>query len=134
VDVVEALGLLEGQLAACYGGVGVIHVPRMAIPHLAWGMQVIQSNTQLHTPNGNILAAYSSNNTEGPSGAAPAAGQTWIYGTGMPMIRRSAPFVTQLRESLDRSENSMVMLAERTYDIGWDCCHFAAQVSLPGVS
>lgn len=132
VDMVEGLGLLEGQLAACYGGVGVIHMPRTAIPHMAWFQQLRESGQQLRTPNGNIIAAYSSNNTEGPNGSAAPLGQTWIYGTGMLMYRRSQIMVTTLKESLDRSENNLVIIAERTYDIGWDCCHFAAQVSLPG--
>lgn len=134
VDVVEAVGLLEGSLSSCYGGEGIIHVPRSALAHLAANMLVVQDGTVLRTMGGTKVAAYASNNREGPTGAAPAAGQAWFYATGAVQLRRSAIRVTSReQEALNRTENTMVFIAERTYVIDWDCCHLAAQVSLGGV-
>lgn len=134
IDVVEAIGLLEGNLAECYGGVGVIHVPRQALAHLVAYDLAERDGQRLRSPGGNIIAAYSSNNREGPNGVAPAAGQAWFYATGNLQIRRSGiRTISQLPEALNRSENSMVLIAERTYVIDWDCCHYAAQVSLGGI-
>jgi hypothetical protein len=36
-------------------------------------------------------------------------------------------------EALDRARNDVVLVAERTYVIGWDCCHFAVPVRLGGI-
>jgi hypothetical protein len=136
-DIVEAMGLLEGELAECYGGVGVIHVPFTALAHLAANTLVVREGDQLRTTlGGTLVAAYSSNNRQGPTGADPAAGQAWLYGTGAITVRRGQIVHTSaLAEALDRSENTMVYIAERTYVISVDCdCHLAAQASLLGLS
>jgi hypothetical protein len=33
---------------------------------------------------------------------------------------------------IGRARNDQVLVAERTYVIGWDCCHFAVPVQLGG--
>jgi hypothetical protein len=43
---------------------------------------------------------------------------------------RSDVFATQVRDSLDRAENTVEMLAERTYVMAWECCHMAALINL----
>lgn len=133
VDVVEAIGSLECELAECYGGVGIIHVPRTALAHLAAHDLIERDGQRLRTIGGNLVAAYSSNNREGPNGTAPASGQAWFYATGNLQIRRSTIRNSRREDALDRTENTMVYIAERTYVIDWDCCHFAAQVSLGGI-
>jgi hypothetical protein len=135
VDVVEALGLLEGALALCYGGVGVIHVTRAAIPHLKSQSLIYHDETtgQYKTCNGNLVAAGAGYPGTSPAGAAPTAGETWFYATGAVEIFVSSPdFTTAWAESVDKINNQLVMLAERTYVITWDCCLFAAQVQLGG--
>jgi hypothetical protein len=133
VDVVEGMGMLEGELALCYGGEGVIHVPRSLLAALAGQGLVRQDGMRLRTMGGMNVAAYSSNNRQGPDGTNPAGGTTWIYGTGAVDMRRSdIEFTGSYAQSIDRSENSLVLVAERTYVIGWDCCHLAVRVSLGG--
>lgn len=133
VDIATGLGLLESQLANCYNGVGVIHVPAVALPTLdAWGL-VKASTGILKTLNGNLVAVGSGYAGTSPTGAAATVGTTWIYATGAVMMRRGAVKIAPLRESIDRKNNTVEMIAERTYVLGWDCCHAAVQVDI-GVS
>jgi hypothetical protein len=135
VSVVEGLALLEGALGACYGGEGVIHVPAAAVAHLSNMSVLTRQGSQLRTELGNVVAAYSSGNREGPTSVAPAAGQAWMYATGAVFIRRSGIKNLGMRpaEFVGRADNSTVYVVERTYVIDWTCCHFAVQVNIPMV-
>jgi hypothetical protein len=66
----------------------------------------------------------------GPAGEAAAAGTTWIYATGAAWGYRSDIYFTQVRDSLDRSSNTLRMQAERNYLIGFECCLLAAHIVL----
>lgn len=125
----KALAALEGALAQCYGAEGVIHVPYAALSLLEGPVK--QDGQRLRTLGGHRVAAYSSGNRQGPTGAAAVAGNAWFYATGAVNYRRSGiRYTSTIAESLDRSNNTMVRIAERTYVIGWDCCHFAQQANL----
>jgi len=134
LDVVEAFGSIEGALAACYGGVGVLHVPRAAVPHLANKNLCYIQGGQLRTYNGNLVAAYSPGDRAGPTGADPAAGQAWMYATGQVVLRRGQ--IVHVGETvpdfLDRTDNTLSYMAYRYYSVGWECCHYAVNVSLGG--
>jgi hypothetical protein len=136
VSITDAIGMVEGALASCYGGEGVIHVPAQAVIHLSNVGVVTRQGNQLRTLLGNVVAVYASGNREGPTGSVAADGQGWIYGTGAVQVRRS-PIVRLGRRPGDfvgRAKNDVVYVVERTYVVDWDCCHAAAQVSLPGAS
>lgn len=129
-DVAHGLGELEQCLADCYAGQGVIHVPRHALPTLsAWNL-VHEDGGRLLTTGGNLVVVGGGYTGSGPDGADPAAGTAWIYATGAVFAYRSSVFLTQLRDSLDRSENTVRMLAERTYLLGHECCLLAAHIEL----
>lgn len=131
VDVAQALGALEQELADCYKGQGVIHVPRAALPTLdAWNLARDDGNGHLVTLAGNLIVAGTGYTGSGPDGTTPAAGTTWIYATGAAWGYRSDPYVSQLRDSLDRTSNTLRMQAERTYVIGFECCLLAAHIVL----
>ena len=136
VDVVEALGLLEGYLGSCYGGEGVIHVPAQALAHLDAYSLVRAEGAVLRTRAGHKVAVYGSNNRQGPTGANPTAGQAWFYATGNVVFRRSGVKELGRRPAdfVGRADNSTVYVVERTYVLDWDCCLGAAQVSLGGPS
>jgi len=129
-DVAQALGVLEQELADCYAGQGLIHVPRSALPTLAAWNLVRDVDGRLLTPAGNLIVAGTGYTGSGPDGTAPADGTTWIYATGAAWAYRSDPYVSRLRDSLDRTSNTIRMLAERTYLIGFECCHLAAHITL----
>jgi len=127
---VAAIGLLEGQIAACYVGQAVIHVPETAIPALANLNMLRERGGGLYTQNGNRLVAGSGYPGTSPSGVTPQAGTTWMYATGqLFMYRGPIQIVAREEASLDRSTNTLKMRAYRTYVLGWDCCHFAVQIN-----
>lgn len=130
----RALGVLEGLLADCYKGAGVIHIPQGILPVFAGAgasaSNVIKQGAQLRTLNGNLVAVGAGYLGTGPDGATPPAGQSWIYGTGSVAMRRSDVRAVDARESFDRAKNTQKMIAERTYVLNWDCCHFAVSVDL----
>lgn len=133
VDVVEAVGLLEEALATCYGHEGVLHVPPIAVAHLASKTLVEKDGPRLRSPMGHLVAAGAGYTGSSPAGAAPVGGVYWLYATGAVFARRSAVRHTSTKQqALDRSTNSMVFIAERTYVVGWDCCHFAVPVRFGG--
>lgn len=130
VSPVAAIGRLEGSLAECYGGEGVIHVPATAVAFLADRGLIEKDGDILRTAYGNRVAVYASNNRQGPNGVAATGTDYWFYATGAVTIMQTGVFMTPFAESIDRSKNSVVQIAERTYVIKWDCCHLAAQVAL----
>lgn len=126
----EGLGLLEAELANCLDGVGIIHVPMEAIPSLdAYGLLRAQG-PRLKTLNGNWVVAGAGYPGTAPDGSAPAVGTTWIYATGPIIGYRGGVQTFSQTESIDRSENTIKMIAERTYVLAWDCCHAGVLVKL----
>jgi hypothetical protein len=129
-DVAHALGVLEQQLADCYAGQGIIHVPRTALPTLAAWDLAVERDGRLYTPGGNLIVVGDGYTGTAPDGTTPADGTTWIYATGAAWGYRSDVYVSRLRDSLDRTSNTIRMLAERTYVIGFECCLLAANIVL----
>jgi hypothetical protein len=130
LHVVEALGALEGRLADCSNGVGIIHIPQFALPIFdAYGL-VRTNGPTLKTLNGNKVVVGAGYPGTSPSGAAPAAGTSWVYATGPIFEYRGEIKTFRPDEMIDRGTNTMRMIAERTYVLGWDCCHIAALVKL----
>lgn len=129
-DVAEGLGFLEKQIANCNGGVGVIHVATEALPTLdAWGLVKVNGQV-LRTLNGSRVAVGAGYPGSAPSGAAAATGTSWMYATGPVFGYRGTVRVTPTREALDRTENTVRMIAQQPYVLGWDCCHAGVLVQL----
>lgn len=130
MDIAEALGILEKRMADCFNGAGVIHVPLTALPTLdAWGLVKVNGGV-LRTLGGNKVAAGSGYPGTSPTGAAPAAGTTWIYGTGPVLAYQSATRIGDMPASLNRAENTILMTGQKTFVLAWDCCHFGMLVKL----
>ncbi len=130
VDVADGLGRVEAELAACYGGQGLIHIPASALPTFAaWNLVTVRDG-RLFTPRGNLLVVGNGYANTSPAGVTAPAGSAWIYATGAMFGYRSEVLFTQAAESFDRAENTMKMLAERTYLLSFSCCHIAALVDL----
>lgn len=140
VDIATGLGLLEQGLADCYGGVGVIHVPIKLVPTLdALGLLrpvpgrdvgTGQFGRQLQTLAGNLVAVGAGYPGTSPSGVDPGSGASWMYATGAVFLYRSSVKINPLTSTIDRGNNTIEMIAERTYVIGWDCCLLAVLVQL----
>ncbi len=69
-----------------------------------------------------------------PDGSAPAYGVNWMYITGAVFGYRSGIKLNGTKiEHFDRSVNTLKVIAERTYVLGWDCCQFGVAVSYGGI-
>ena len=72
-------------------------------------------------------AGYDLPNT-GPTGAAAAAGERWIYATGEVLVRQGAEVI--VREAFDQVNNDHVVLAERGYVVAVDGFVAAVRVTV----
>ena len=134
VDIVEAVGALEGAMAGCYGGTPTLHMTRETAAHADQYGLLRRQGAQLTTLLGSKVAAGLGYPGTAPDGTDPADGVAWMYATGAVKYWRS-PVETTGRspaEWIGRATNDQVLIAERTYVIGWDCCHFAIPVALGG--
>lgn len=132
-DIVEGLGRLEQALADCYKGQGVIHVPVSLGPALAESMLLVRDGNRYRTPKGNLIVLGGGYPGTSPAGASLAT-SAYIYATGAMFMYRSDIFTTPPVSAVDRQVNTQNMIAERTYVVGWECCHLAVQISLGGVA
>lgn len=133
-DVAITMGQLEAAMDDCYHGRGIIHMPREALATFAAWMHLVNAfdtdKTSLYTPTGNRIVVGAGYNNTGPDGAAAPAGTAWVYGTGEMFGYRGDVHMANLVESFDRIENTRRVIAQRTYLLGWSCCHFAARINL----
>lgn len=131
-DVAVVLGQLEQNLATCYGGRGVIHIPYTALPTFTSRTlaKVDPADGLLKTVAGNLVVPGPGYTGSSPSGAAPAAGQVWIYATGAVFGFRGEMFVRDMPGTYDRAEGTIRKIASRTYLFGFECCHFGALLNL----
>lgn len=127
LNIVEALGLLEQALADCYNGRGVIHVPASLGPLLHAAGLVEEDGRRLRTLKGNLVALGAGYPGTGPDGSPPPSGAVWIYATGAVFAYRSGVEIMPLSSIVNRANNDIDAIAERTYVLGWDCCHLAVQ-------
>jgi hypothetical protein len=133
VDVVEGLGILERELSDCYSAQGLIYVTLDVFEELVNELLVFQRNGLWYTAKGNKVVPGGGFTGTSPAGAAAPTGTAWMYATGALMGYRSAPKqVADRTSSLDRSDNTLALIIERTYLLGWDCCHIGVRVSTGG--
>jgi hypothetical protein len=129
-DVAHALGALEAELADCYAGQGLIHIPRDALPTFAAWNLLVERDGSLYTPAGNLIVVGGGYTGSGPDGTPAPAGTSWIYATGPVFGYRGDVQVTSPRDSIDRAANTLRMIAERTYVLAYECCLLAAHIVL----
>lgn len=127
-QVYVGIGMLEDAIRDCYPGIATIYLPI----NLA-----AQINTlNLTEPRGGVLYTRSVGSKivigdfpgTAPDGTS-TPGVTWVYATGEAFyMREPTPHTFTAVESFDRDVNTLSMIAERTYVIGWDCCLFAIPI------
>lgn len=128
LNVTDALGSLEGALAGCLNGTGVIHVPQALAPTMALLLQ--RQGTRMMTPNGNLVAIGGGYPGTSPAGANPASGTCWMYATGSVIGYRSTPkMYAAPDQSVDRNVDTVKAIIEQTFVLGYDCCLFAQLVN-----
>lgn len=123
------LALLEGYAPAHYTGEPVLHLPRSVAALLSQSEALVFDGNALRTKLGASVAAgggYDDPNT-GPTGAAAAAGEKWLYATGGVKVSRSETIV---RSTLAHEANDAVLLIERGYVVAYDCFAAAIRVTM----
>ncbi len=130
LDPAVAFGQLTQQLDQCYGGLGIIYVPRYALPTLFALRLVVEVNGALYSSSGHPVVVSGLFPGTSPAGAPASEATTWIYATGPLWAYRSEVFATRRNESFDRAENTVKMIAERTYVVAFTCCLLAALMDL----
>jgi hypothetical protein len=124
------LAILEGDAACKYASVPTIHAPRTVASLLA-GQQgsIHREGNALVTELGSKVAAgggYGCPN-QGPTGAAPASGEMWMYASGQVAVVRSE---VVSGADIDRAKNDVVVLVERAYVAAVDCYASAVRVKV----
>lgn len=118
------LALLEGFAGRNYVGRPTLHLPLTVASILAVDTVKIDDG-KITTKMGSKVVAgagYDLPNT-GPTGAAAAAGERWLYATGEVWIGRAK---VEIRDAMATSDNDVFVLAERGYIAAVDC--FAAAI------
>jgi hypothetical protein len=120
--IAVGLGMLEDAMRDCYPGVATIHMPiRLAALAVEAHLIAPRSGVMYTTTIGSkvVIGDYPGTAPDGTT----SPGATWLFATGEVFFARdSAPTVFATVESFDRNVNTVEVLAERTYVIGWDCC------------
>jgi hypothetical protein len=116
---------------ASAGAPGVIHMTRTTVTHLAQPAALRREGNTILTMLDSRVVADAGYPGTSPAGAAPAAGEAWIYGTARPTIRRSDVEVRGLPgERVDRSNNRTKTRASRYVLTTFPCGVFAARITL----
>jgi hypothetical protein len=128
-EMVIGLGMLEAAMRRCYSGVATIHMP-IRLAAIAVDHHLIEArNGVMYTTTVGSKVVIGEYPGTGPDGTLPPAGSTWMYATGEVFYQReTAPHTFTAVESFDRDVNTLSMIAERTYVIGFECCLFAVLI------
>lgn len=142
LHIVNGIGLLESQLAATYGGEGVLHVPAGASALLSMHTIVdfARGTESPTTLMGNCIvlgagyvANVGPNATPGGEPVVAPAGEAWLYITPPVRVRRDQPSLTTTTEQqqVAHRTNDRRALAETTMVPEVACCEaWAVRVTL----
>lgn len=123
-----ALGWVEQALAERYGSTGVIHMSRLAAIMARDLLRV--EGARLTTYGGTPVVAGGGYDVVGATTPTTAT----IFATGPLVMYRGE--VDTRQNAVDKAINSVSIIAQRDYVLGWDCVAFGADVTLatPGGS
>jgi hypothetical protein len=129
VDPVEAVSLLEQQMASTYGGVPLLHArPRMGAYLGAAGVLTERNPARTHYGSTLVLGAgYAGNSPD--TVTPPDATTEFMLATGRVIIWRSEVFVPPAIQMLNRTTNQLGLHAVRTYAIAVECGAAAVRVT-----
>lgn len=129
--VVSSLAALEDALAAVVP-IGIIHVtPGLATWLQRYDLIEIEGNVA-YTINGTPVVIGAGYPGTGPGNVAPAAGSSWMFGTGPVGVWESPVFMVpeNISQSIDRSVNDITVYAEKYFAVGYTCASIAVNVTL----
>lgn len=94
-----------------------------------WGVDA--NAPELRTPLGSKWIFGGGYPGTGVAGAAPGAGNTFIWVTGNVTVWRQPEWTAPPREVMDYAHNQWKILTERGYLVTFDCFHAVAKVAIP---
>jgi hypothetical protein len=119
-NVVEAVSLLEQQLATVYGGVPIIHARVRMAAYMADRGQV-QPGPVPRTVAGSRIVFGRGYGGIGPANEAVAATTEYMFATGRVIIWRDDVWVSPPDQLIDKTTNQRGLYAVRTYAIAVEC-------------
>lgn len=130
-DITEGVSILEEWASENYGYVPVIHAESRVAAYAAESHLIERRQPRLYTPLGSVWSFGGGYPGTGPAGEVPAAGSTWVFITGQVYLWRSNDiFVPPAMQVLDRTTNTLGLLAEREWAVSYDCVVAAVEVTL----
>lgn len=118
VSATVGLSYLENAIGAT-GRRGMIHATPAIIA--AWQQDLLHVDGALVTVNGTrVVSGDGYIGVDPTDEAAPGAGQDYAFATGPVEVRLGPLVITELAESLDRSDNTVTFRAERYVLATWD--------------
>ena len=123
------IALLEGYAASVYVGAPTLHIPRSVVSILAAKNGLDKNGRSFNTKLGSKIAAGAGYDfpNNGPTGAAAASGEKWLYATGSVVIGRGPAVIRQVMAT---DTNDVFVLAERGYIAAVDCFTAAVRVTV----
>jgi hypothetical protein len=116
--IVSAVAALEGQMASCYDGQGIIHAPAWAAAYLAQQQQFdMAAGYPLQTRLGTRFALGGGYTGDGPSEQATDC-TFWMYITPQVDVYRGGLTVPYTQ---DTAHNTTLAVAEQPYAMTIDC-------------
>jgi hypothetical protein len=135
------LALLEEHAGVSYAGEPVVHTPRSIGSLLTRNGQAGMDGNVLRSSLGtpiaadpgyglaNVTSGATKNNS--PTGTAPAAGELWMYASGMVTVAASAPFQQGGMDLVETTDSNRIrILRERMYVATVDCYTAAVRVKV----
>jgi len=120
ISAAEALARLENAIGET-GIKGMIHATPAVVS--MWQADKLEGDEEgnLFTSNGTPVVSGGGYIGVHPHGkTAPSDGQDWAFATGPVEVRLGPPSLSDLRTSLDRSDNTVTFRAERPVLATWD--------------
>ena len=122
------IGMLEAAMRECYPGIATLHVPIRLGALMAEAYLLAPRAGVMYTSSVGSKVVLGDYPGTAPNGTS-TDGVTWVYATGAVFFQREAtPHTFTPVESFDRDVNTLSMIAERTYVVGWDCCLLAIPI------
>jgi len=121
------IGMLEDAARDCYPGQVTLHAPLRLGSLLASADNIVTRGGVAQTVIGSNIV-LGSGYTGSASDGAVTQGTTWMYATGPVFYMRDPMVQFRLRESIDRTVNTVTVITERTYVVGFSCCLLAIPI------
>lgn len=118
VSVNRAVGMLEEAVGDVFSGIALLHVPRGVVPYLG---HTVRNGRVIETRTGNRAVPGVGYPGTSPTGAAPAAGEAWLYATPMVTVRVGETEVLD-RVTVDPGTNRARIMARTPFEVTWDGC------------